>query len=327
MKILLFGNGVALRFKYEEYNYESLITKFLEGLETSVAIGKQGNAFLTTNKLIEEIKKLALDKDNLNESFIFSVFKMVFITMIDSHSLSTPSITQMGFLSAENFWEVIYNKLCNSNETTTFGLNQSFGSYFTWSYAAISYALARAISINKENDSYISINYSDTFINYLKSYNKIITTNYYTGIANVTYLHGELKIRNEKEFKFLQPGLERKHTLGQEFNESIGVAFKMLVGNTYNDKVFMNSVINWNDPLTKKPPQDSILISPDDEFDIVGMSTQGDTDLFMKIFMRAKKINIYVHTQDDFNAWQELTSNFDSDKIVIKFNDEFEGFK
>lgn len=58
-----------------------------------------------------------------------------------------------------------------------------------------------SISINNNFDNWINIYYSKTFINNLKKYEWILTTNYYVGnLENVEYLHGKIKIENKDIF-------------------------------------------------------------------------------------------------------------------------------
>lgn len=320
-KILIFGNGISLRYNYEEYNYKSLAQKFNEGIETSIKLNIS-NQDLNNEDFKIFYERFKKNSFNFNEGFFFNVFRNLFYSIFIKRILNNERLNS--FVDSEDVWDRCYESITtNSEEAFVDHLNELFKS----SYQSILYSIQRSVSIDIQNKEWIYIDYPPIFLNNLNSYNIIYTTNYYLGHLNkhhnnIHYLHGEVLRLSDNSL--VSKNFKREQTIGGEFPNSHSIFnSKILFGETYEDKIFLNSILNWNRILKRIPPAKNFDFSGSD-VDIIGLSTEGDKDLIKEIINQANSVKVYYHTIKDKEEWEKIISKKENCELLPDL--EYPGF-
>ena len=320
-KILIFGNGISLRYAKKEYSYEKLIKKFTDGLNTQIRLKTTSHeSILNLFEFSDWYNEIIKDSSNFNESFFFEIYKKIVLLMFEKKYGGISDYREYGYIKSSQIWDKCYLAIQEKSEEN-FINNLMFP--FKWSHELITYSISRSVAIDEENKNWIDIKYSDSFLKHLQIYKNIYTTNYYLGnlenfFENIEYLHGKI---NRTSSASLESNIfERKNTIGNEFRARQAILF----GNNYEDKVFLNSVLKWGQNLKKiSPIQEYDFLKC--EVDVVGLSVQGDLDLIINIINKSPKVNIFCHTQQDKLDWELLIVNKKNCEVI--FDTEYLGFK
>lgn len=275
-----------MRYTENEYDYESLVKKFMEGLKISIKYKISFHEHVLSYPDFEYGNISDLSANDFNEDFFFVVYKHLVKLMLEHKYGGMNDYKLYSYKNTEEIWENIYD-IVEKNIPQGYINYLSFP--FSESYKLMIYAISRAVSIDISNNDWINIKYDKEFLENIKIYDEAHTTNYYVGQLktkkDINYLYDQVL---GKGFKKLNSDIiDRSKTLGQEFE--IHGRNNILFGGTYEDKVFLKSIINWSgDELKRIKPTQNLNFN-DYEVDIVGLSTKGDNNLIDDIINTAKK--------------------------------------
>ncbi|MGL5438354.1 MAG: hypothetical protein ACRDA7_01315 [Metamycoplasmataceae bacterium] len=349
MRSLIFGNGVSIRFSKKfyleneeknEYSWEMIAEKFISGIDDTIELCSNSYPDVYKKSTLDKINEYYdLNKNNVNESFLWDIFKIIVINNIET-KIGSRDYLKFNYKTPEEIWNKTIKII---GENIPYKRFSNFCFNFSRAYYSMMYALARSICINYDRNEYIKIIYSENWIKKMEEYNYVYTTNYFVGtnkeIKNkIIFLHGKF----ENSLESLNQGtLDANDVKTQEF---LNIEYSnILFGRNYEDKVILNSMLNWfrNPNLIKKVE----IIKENIEsniFDVVGLSVEGDKDFFKYLIMRGETINIFYHSKKDKKNWtnfikEEFKNNkdikdiigesIDSKKINIVPDTLFEGFK
>ncbi|MGL6124868.1 MAG: hypothetical protein ACRC1F_00035, partial [Metamycoplasmataceae bacterium] len=340
-KVLIFGNGISLRYTNGEYDYESLIKKFNHGFEWDQKFEEKrelvkknfsGDYYDQEKKLLDSYSKFTENENEFNEKYFFEIYKLLFELEFENHKKRIETLQE--FENPDKLWDECYKIIKNKEESPI--MASVYLSYFQSSYWKMRYGICRAVALDIDFKNWIKIFYSDAFIENIVTYDNIYTTNYYTDNledhvkhVKIEYLHGNVDIK----FKNLCEGgrFSRIATEGDEFYPSTNLLF----GGEYQDKVFLNSIINCREELKEIKPSETFDFV-DCEVDIVGLSTEGDIDIIKKVMSQAKKVTIYYHFDDknpdnkenldNKKSWEELIANEESKNCQMLPDTKYPGF-
>lgn len=305
-KTLLFGNGIALNFAYSEYNYDALVKKFSRGMKIALKKDNEVSGYLAEVKQFVQDVTSSLDNgSNFNESVFWNVYINALNMKIAYFNNGLPSYyKKMGFGTPKEMIDYVHGTI-DRNEVKS-NLNEYASQQFTGAYNLVRYALLHAIGINEKYDGYIHIPYSEDFIDFCRSFDKVTTTNYITDLEKngitVDYLHGRVFKKENFSFEDRSESTGERIGEGNEFKQGA----KMLFGSNYNDKIRLNSVLNWGTSDLKRIEIFNVLpqnIFKDSDVDILGMSPEADQELIKFILSECNKCTIYFYSEKDKNDW------------------------
>ncbi len=319
-KILIFGNGISMKYAPYEYSYEVVKEKFIEGL--NIIYQREISGHLIDYPEFMVFLNEILRKE-FHEGTFFEIYKKICIEMLKNKYGGIRDYRIIGYSSPEEFWNICYETIKNNLEGI---LGSYFYHIFGWAYKMLDFAICRSLTINKDYNNWIEIKYENNFVEYLSTYSYIYTTNYYVDKKNikhnVNYLHGQImknidKFLNESNSKF-----KIEHQKGYEFLNS-----NILYGGSYEDKIFMNSVLHWTlNTILKRKEIDFIKINDKFVVDIIGLSTEGDKHIIKEIGTTAEQINIFCYTQKDFENWKREMKDF-AKKANFYCSHTYDGFE
>lgn len=313
---LLFGNGIAMNFAPEEYNYDSLVAKFCRGLSIALDKDHDVDGFVpeVRNFVDSIIDSLSQPNQKFNESIFWDVFLKAIRFKIENFNKVLPTYYKnQNFGSPEELIKYVFSAILNDEVKSN--LNIYTSQLFTGAYKILNYGLMHSIAINKNYDGFTKINYSEDFIEFCKSFNNVATTNYYTDLErreiNPSYLHGKIFLKNNFHFSDVSENTGKMIGEGNEFQH----ATEILFGEKYSDKIILNSLLKWNDGDLKRT---NILHSQFAEIfkgdvTIIGMSPEADQDLIKFIIQNCKSCHVYFYLDKDEIDWKP----FESEKVKL----------
>lgn len=330
MKILIFGNGISIEYTNNLYNNKVMKERFEKFLNYTIENDINQNKIVFSGTISNELKNILLKP--FNESTFFEIYKLICLKKIKAYN----QLNNIVEIDEIEVWNNYYESIVKNDESL---LDDSYKYIFETSYLSIATAIALTICINDNFDNWIKINYENSFLNHLYTYDKVYTTNYYVdNLENISFLHGKIELKDKNEFN-LPTRFDRRKIITKIISDSLlRTNSQILFGSNYYDKVFLRTVLVFSHvnslsikrfhPCFNNPEFNNKYNNflNDSEVDIVGLSTEGDKHIIEVIKNKCKVINIYCNSEGGYKKWEQELSDYKGNKNFFCPH-EYKGFE
>ncbi len=234
-KILIFGNGISIKYSKNHYDSKILCEKFYtsikqkfnswnnilkEDLSELICEEKWNIMIKKINKFIDDTKKDENWNKKINEQLFWHIFEKFCLIcenyIINNNSQDDSENSDQTYQMEHSKFKKIYEYVINGKNL--YSTNILLKKLFQKIYWNIIYICNEIICIDDEKKIPILILYHKNFINLLEEneYYKIITTNYYLGVPDIDINNKKIK----SKYKINSTG-SSKSTISTKILENI----------------------------------------------------------------------------------------------------------